>query len=412
MEIKPILSTLMRNKTGVFVIAAQVALTLAIVANVFYIVRDRLDEANRPSGVDEDNTFMIRVGAYRPVTDPFADADRDLAALRAIPGVIQVAEANQMPLSQSGNNSGVSAARGQQQISSSAAFYESGDSLIDALGLKLVAGRDFTAADIVRINPGEPGPEGPFPIIVTQALIDKVFPGEQQPIGKSLYLGTGPNADEMRIVGVVDALTTPWGRASWGLSNAGNVSMIAPFRRGSDSPLYIVRTEPGALDGVMKTAEALLVKPGNGRVLGNNSSMNELRERRYRSDRFLVGLMGTMTGLLLVVTASGILGMASLWVNQRRKQIGVRRALGATRFDIVRYYLTENFIVTGIGIVIGVGLAFALNAMVASELGLERLPLQHLVIGIVLLWVIGQIAAYAPARRASQIAPATATRSV
>ncbi len=377
MEIKPILSTLMRNKTGVFVIAAQVALTLAIVANVFYIVRDRLDEANRPSGIDEDNTFMIRVGAYRPVTDPFADADRDLAALRAIPGVIHVAEANQMPLSQSGNNSGVSAARGQQQISSSAAFYESG-----------------------------------VPIIVTQALIDKVFPGEQQPIGKSLYLGTGPNADEMRIVGVVDALTTPWGRASWGLSNAGNVSMIAPFRRGSDSPLYIVRTEPGALDGVMKTAEALLVKPGNGRVLGNNSSMNELRERRYRSDRFLVGLMGTMTGLLLVVTASGILGMASLWVNQRRKQIGVRRALGATRFDIVRYYLTENFIVTGIGIVIGVGLAFALNAMVASELGLERLPLQHLVIGVVLLWVIGQIAAYAPARRASQIAPATATRSV
>ena len=59
-----------------------------------------------------------------------------------------------------------------------------------------------------------------------------------------------------------------------------------------------------------------------------------------------------------------------------------------------------------------VALAFALNAMVASELGLERLPLAHLGIGVVLLWVIGQVAAYAPARRASLIAPATATRSV
>ena len=412
MEIKPIVSTLMRNKTGVFVIAAQVALTLAIVANVFYIVRDRLDEANRPSGVDEDNTFMIGVGAYRPVVDPAADSARDLAGLRAIPGVMHVTMANQMPLSQSGNNSGVSVDRNQQQISTTVAFYESSDSLIDALGLKLVAGRDFTDAEVIEIQVGETSPEGPFPVIVTQALIDRVFPGEAQPIGKTLYLGTGANADEMRIVGVVEALTTPWGRASWGIASRGDISLIVPFRRFTDSPLYIVRTEPGARDTAMKTAESLLVKPGNGRVLGANRSMTELRERRYRSDHFLVGLMGTMTGLLLVVTASGILGMASLWVNQRRKQIGVRRALGATRFDIVRYYLTENFIVTGIGIAVGVGLAFALNAVIASELGLERLPLQNLAVGVVLLWVIGQIAAYAPARRASLIAPATATRSV
>ncbi len=412
MEIKPILSTLMRNKTGVFVIAAQVALTLAIVANVFYIVRDRLAEANRPSGVDEDNTFMIGVGAYRPVVDPMADIARDLAGLRALPGVTHATLANQMPLAQSGNNSGVSVDRSQQQISTSVAFYEAADSLVDALGLKLVAGRDLAPSDVIEIQVGENSPEGPFPVVVTQALIDKVFPGETQPIGKLLYLGVGPNADELRIVGVVEALTTPWGRASWGLANRGDVSMIVPFRRATDSPLYIVRTEPGARAAAMKAAEALLVKPGNGRVLGANRSMTELRERRYRSDRFMVGLMGTMTGLLLVVTASGILGMASLWVNQRRKQIGVRRALGATRFDIVRYYLTENFIVTGIGIVVGIGLAFALNAMVASELGLERLPLAHLGIGVVLLWVIGQIAAYAPARRASLIAPATATRSV
>ena len=122
--------------------------------------------------------------------------------------------------------------------------------------------------------------------------------------------------------------------------------------------------------------------------------------------------MATMTGLLVLVTASGILGMASFWVGQRRKQIGVRRALGARRSDILRYYLLENFIVTSIGIGIGIVLALLLNQIVAESLSLSRLPLSDLAIGMVLLWLVGQAATFAPARRASLIAPATATRSV
>jgi putative ABC transport system permease protein len=115
--------------------------------------------------------------------------------------------------------------------------------------------------------------------------------------------------------------------------------------------------------------------------------------------------------LLLLVTASGIVGMASLWVNQRRKQIGVRRALGARRFDILRYFLTENILVTTVGIVGGIALALALNQLLVSQLELARLPLGYLAAGAVLLWSLGVLAVYGPAWKAASISPAIATRS-
>ena len=80
MEIKPILKTLLRNKIGVAVIAAQVALTLAIASNVFYIVRDRVAAARQPSGADEANVFRIRVSSYRDIADPVAQQKIDEAA--------------------------------------------------------------------------------------------------------------------------------------------------------------------------------------------------------------------------------------------------------------------------------------------------------------------------------------------
>jgi len=108
MEIRPILSSLLRNKTGALLIAAQVALSLAIVANALYIIQDRLALAARPSGVaEENNLFRFSVAQ---VNDPEgADAkiaiplqERTTAILRALPGVRSVAITNQTPLSRSG----------------------------------------------------------------------------------------------------------------------------------------------------------------------------------------------------------------------------------------------------------------------------------------------------------------------
>jgi putative ABC transport system permease protein len=410
MELKPILKTLLRNKIGVAVIAAQVALTLAIASNVFYVVRDRVAAARQPSGVDEANVFRIRAESYRDIADPMAQQKIDEQILRSIPGVRSVAFVNQVPLGQSGNNSGVFVDRKQVESTSNAAFYESATSMVDALGLKIVEGRDFLPEEYLETD-GEPPYPTSVPILITEDLAKIAFPDATNFVGRVLYRGNGDDDMELRIVGVVEKLTTPWGRTSWG-SKTGSESIINAVRLPTSSPQYIVRTEPGTQAEVIKAAEAALVKPGDGRILRPANTMFELRERRYRNDYFLSSMMATMTGMLVLVTASGILGMASFWVGQRRKQIGVRRALGARRGDILRYYLLENFVVTSIGIGIGVVLALSLNYMIAESLQLARLPLGNLLAGMLLLWAVGQFATWFPARRAAQIAPATATRTV
>ena len=119
-----------------------------------------------------------------------------------------------------------------------------------------------------------------------------------------------------------------------------------------------------------------------------------------------------MIAALLLVTALGIIGLASFWVQQRRRQIGIRRALGATRGDILRYFQTENFLIVTGGIVLGMALAFGLNLMLMKLYELPRLPLYYLPIGALVLWGLGQLAVLAPALRAAAVPPVVATRSV
>jgi putative ABC transport system permease protein len=123
-------------------------------------------------------------------------------------------------------------------------------------------------------------------------------------------------------------------------------------------------------------------------------------------------LLAGVSIALLVITALGVVGLASFWVQQRTRQIGVRRALGATRGDILRYFQLENFILATIGIVVGMGMAFGLNVILMHEYEIPRLPGTYLPIGAALLWLLGQIAVLGPALRASLIPPAVATRTV
>jgi putative ABC transport system permease protein len=124
----------------------------------------------------------------------------------------------------------------------------------------------------------------------------------------------------------------------------------------------------------------------------------------------MVGLLITVSISLLVVTALGIIGLASFWVQQRSKQIGIRRALGATRGQILRYFQTENFLLATLGIVLGMLAAYAINLALMNMYELPRMPLHYLPLGALLLWVLGQIAVFGPARRAAAVPPAVATR--
>jgi putative ABC transport system permease protein len=122
-------------------------------------------------------------------------------------------------------------------------------------------------------------------------------------------------------------------------------------------------------------------------------------------------LMSTIF-LLVSITSLGIIGLASFSVRQRTKQIGTRRAVGATRKDIMRYFMVENLLVTTMGVALGAILAVVFNVWLVNEYSLEKLDLLYIPVGVVSLWILGQLAVLMPAIKAAGIAPAIATRTV
>ncbi len=408
MEFRPILSAMLRNKTAPLLIAAQVALTLAIICNALYIIRDRLGTAARPTGADEKNLFEIRFYPHRPIADIRGMQLRDLETLRAIPGVRSAAWVNQIPLGQSSwNIGGLTTQPGKRDSAIQATYYFSGGSLIDTFGLKLLEGRDFQASEVIEHDPRKERVE-PEVMIITRALAELLYPGESSVVGKSFYLGGSDEAKPVRIVGVVERLQSPSAPAG----ARAELSMIAPITYLDGYTRYAIRAEPGQREGVMAEAEKALLALSTDRVLLGKRGFDESRARRYSGERIMAGLLIAVTCFLLLITASGIVGIASLWVNQRRKQIGVRRALGGRRLDILRYFLTENAIITSAGIVAGLSLALALNHFLVGAIELPRLPLGYLALGAVVMWLLGLSAVSGPAWRAAQVSPAIATRSV
>ncbi|MCX7043260.1 MAG: ABC transporter permease [Gammaproteobacteria bacterium] len=409
MAIRPIFSSLLRNKTGALLIAAQVALSLAIVANALYIIRDRLALTARPTGVtEESNLFRIGIAPLKDEESPeakIAMQQRYADVLRSVPGVTSIAWTNQTPLSTSGWNMGIAKTAKQAETSSNTAMYFGPDSMVKTFGLKLIEGRDFTADDVDLIDPDQTQRMGRAAIL-SHELAKKLYPNESV-VGKTMYIGIGADAQPFQVVGVVERLQSPWAQAG----ERGELSTIMATRRVQGYSMFAVRTEPGQRDRVMKEAEALVGKTLPGHMVVQNTAMDEDLFNIYRNDRAISWMLITVTVLLLLVTASGIVGMATLWVNQRRKQIGVRRALGARKVDVLRYFITENFIITTGGVVAGLLLAVGLNQLLVSQLELTKLPLGYLAVGSLALWLVGVGAVYGPALRASSISPAIATRS-
>ncbi|QGZ40790.1 putative ABC transport system permease protein [Pseudoduganella flava] len=413
MEFRPILSALMRSKTGPILVAVQVALSLAILANALHIVSERQAVAGRVSGVlREEDIFHVRINELKTgstFNEMVATQDRYRDLLRAIPGVLSVAQTNQVPLSRSGNNTSMSAERGQTRPTTGAAFYVSPDSLVKTWGLKLVEGRDFLPTESENVDVSKQVKEADV-VIVTQALAKKVWPDAASVIGKTIYFGRGKDAAGTRVVGVVERLQSTGAE----VGERGEMSIIQPMRRIQAPPraMYTVRAEPGQRDRLMKEAEEVLRKDANNQLIVRTKTLEGDRKDRYRADRGLAWMLISVSVLLMLVTASGIVGMASLWVTQRRKQIGVRRALGARRIDILRYFIVENVMITSAGVAAGLLGALALNHLLVTSLELGRLPAGYLLAGAAIFLALGIAAVYGPAWRAASISPATATRGV
>ena len=409
MEIKPILAALRQHKAGTLLIAMQIALTLAIVCNALFIIQQRIEHLSEPTGIDESNIFVIQNEWVGNVSSTQADAmlRAYLDVLRLPPGVQDVTTSNSYPLRGGGWDDGVRLSAEQIQDSSEATIYFADEHFIDTLGLKLIAGRNFRADEIEPMKMRER--LAPPVIMVTRALADKLFP-DGSALGKTVYLVGGPAT----IVGVVDLLQAQ-SVQRWASSFAYR-SVLVPRRMAiAEGAFYIVRSRPGQLETAMQAARKALFADNPRRVLDDKDgllSFAEVRSRAYEGDRGMAVLMGIISLVLLAVTAAGIVGLTSFWVGQRRRQIGVRRALGATRGDILSYFMTENLLISVAGAMTGALLAIAMNLWLVTRFEMHRLSLFYVISGVLLLLLLGQAAVLAPAIRASKVSPVEATRSV
>jgi putative ABC transport system permease protein len=404
MEVRPILSALTRNSAGAVLVAVQIAITLAIVVNAVFLVSQRVAQVTRPTGIDETNMFAFWISGFGK-DFKFHDVVReDMDLIRRMPGVAAAAPTPQVPLSGSGSSTQFYTEPNEKGKREPVAYYEMDEHGIAALGTKLASGRTFEPEAIEYRTELSQKTTKSGQVIVSKAFAEKLFPGETNFVGKTIY----DNLSEPdKIVGVIEHIQGSW--VGW--DKLEHV-MIRPIVNPGPSIQYLIRTKPGEIDRVMSDVETALKKSRKDRVVGKLKKVSEMKEASYSGDTLIVVILGVTTGLVVIFSALGIFGLATFNVNTRTRQIGTRRAVGARRIDIVRYFLIENWLVTTAGVLVGCALALAAGYWLSSQYGLERLALYYLVGGVTGLWVVGQLAAWQPSLRAAKVSPAMATRTV
>lgn len=404
MQIKPILAALRKHRLATVLIVMEIALACAVLCNACFMIAHRLQLMRVDSGVDESALAVLQVSGFDAGKPGDLNA-RMVAGLRGIAGMQSVSVVNTVPFGVSASNTGVTLDSAGKQLGGVVGLYTDGPGSFEALGLHLVAGRAPQSDDFQPMATFAPNDSQ---VVVSRTLAEHLWPG-QNPLGKEFWSG----GFHFRVMGVVAHMARPG--AGEGGTGTIEWSVFVPTLPGHNlAGTYLLRADPEDLPRVLRDAKAAVAKIAPDVVLDHDASrtISDLRQRYFRGDHAMAGMMVGVIVALLLVTALGIVGLSSFWVAQRRKQIGIRRAIGATRGDILRYFQTENFLIVTLGIVLGMLLAFVLNAVVMKFYELPHLPLYYLPIGALVLWVLGQMAVLGPALRAAAVPPVVATRSV
>ena len=401
MDIKPILSSLRHSPTGAILVALQIALALAITVNSLYIITQRLELIGRDPGIDVADIFFV---AFVPSSEKFQGETtmrEDLQTLRSLPGVEAATTINAVPLSGGGSSTSMYTEPGEKGRRGDMNYFQVDEQGLQTLGVRLAEGRNFDAS-VVR-KPDRNSSESPAEMIITRDMAGEMFPGESA-LGKTVYSSL---SQPITVVGIIDRMHGSWP----GWDKVGNVALF-PVIADEQYARYMVRARPGRRDEVMKAAEEALGKSDNGRVILRVRSLEYVAASTYADDRAMATYLSVVIALLLGISALGIFGLAAFNVSSRTKQIGTRRAVGARRRDILQYFLSENWLITSVGVAVGCVLALLLGYWLSTTFELPRLKLYYLVVGAVVLWLVSLVAAFRPARRASRVSPAIATRTV
>jgi putative ABC transport system permease protein len=316
--------------------------------------------------------------------------------IKPLPGVRDVSFAQCVPLTPSENNTSFNIVerpfpKGQHPT---AQLRFIGLGYFKTLDFRQIDGRDFSERD---------NPEAPPVVIINEAFARDYFNGEN-PLGKKLELGWGGD-DAKEIIGIVSNVRHR------SLSDSARPEMYVPQAQFPNAGItLLVRStlSPESLIGPIKQEV---------HALDPELPLTAIKTlEQYRSDvlalpRFNTFLLCLLAGLALILTVVGLFGVISYSVSQRTREIGIRQALGAQGKDVLKLIVKQGLLLTLIGVVFGLSIAYAATRVMKSLLYEVTVTDPVIFIGIaVLLIMVALLACLIPARRATKVDPIIALR--
>jgi putative ABC transport system permease protein len=390
LEIRPIFNALMRSKAGALMLLVQIAITMAIVSNAAFIIKEKVEFLSQETGYPEDEIFSFGVMTYGKDFDLVQKFEENETLLRNIPGVINASLFSDIPLSGSGSATSFQLDADPTDSKSVRAAYINTDE--HGIDVKIIEGRNFTVDEvIISTDPTILPKVG----LVTKSFLDEMFP-DGDGLGNTIFFGPNP----MKIIGVVEKMMGPWLRDS-----AADNMVMFPVVRASSFQRIAMRAQASE-------RAAIMLADYDKRVIFGMQGMDDAKAEYNAGDVLMMRMLVVLIVVLVLVTALGIFGITVFNINKRTKQIGTRRALGARKSAIVSYFLVENALICTVGVAFGIIGALVLAQALFELYSLPELDYLYIVVTAVFVFSFSLLSVLLPANRAANISPSVATRSM
>ena len=392
-----------KQHTRKALVISEVALSLVLLIGAGLMIRSFWKLQNVDPGFDSSNALTMSVVLtwirYPEPHQRLAFVERAMEQIRAVPGVVSVGTTTKIPLTGGGSTQPFSvegrptAAIAEQPMAQTR--YISPD-YFRAIGIPLRQGRFFSDQDRDNSVPV---------VIISEAMARRFCPGENA-VGKRLTPSFHLEQGAREIVGVVGDVK------SSGLDADASAMMYLPYKQ---APLpfisFVVRTASNP-ESLIQPVSKAIYSIDKEQALTNVQTMDQVLSKSLSGRRFNMTLLLTFAGVALMLAAVGVYGVMNYTVTLRRRELGIRMALGAEKMDVLRLVLGQGLTLTLIGVGAGLISAYALTRLMASLLyGVTATD--YLTFGSVsaVLIAVGLAASYIPARRATKVNPTIALRA-
>ncbi len=379
-------------------VLGETALAVALLFGAGLLIRSFWRLTHVDTGMRAESVLTLSISIPTKIFDAERDpAYRDaiLSRIRALPGVIAAGGSKTMPLQGGGESYGVHL---EGRPENKPIQPEGGTIIVttgyfSALGIPVVQGRDLTQADLDASSPV---------LLVNRALGRQLWPGEN-PVGKGLIFGKN---SRLGVIGVVGDIRQD------GLEVAPRAAMYVPISHFPRSSLKIFVRSNGNSNALAAGIRSAIRKLEPDQPVSRIVALTEVASEAAARPRLLTTLVGAFGAIALLLAALGIYGVISYGVAQRRREIGIRMALGAGRADVQRLVGREGMSLAAGGLALGLLASLALSPILSSLLFQTRTrdPLTLLAV-VALLGGVALLACSIPARRAARLDPQAALRA-